>query len=151
MSEQLKTIRELAFIDQIDGNFPYNNRKECLKLIDEALDISSNSVFAIVEEICRIPDEEREQVPFLSLLELLKIIETKLEHPLKTLVLQVARRMVKQEETPGDEAVINMETLKKFPRQYAALNIFYYSSFDESGKLDKAWDSVINEWDNSIV
>ncbi|MES2679033.1 MAG: hypothetical protein V4635_04075 [Bacteroidota bacterium] len=149
MSQQLKTMLELAFIDGVDGNFPYSNRKECLKLIDEAIGISPNCVFAVVEEIGRIPDEEREQVPFLQLTELLKLIEKKFDHPMKATVLKVARRMLNQEETPVEEVVANMEALKKFPRQFAALNIFYYSSFDESGKRDEAWDGVIREWDNA--
>lgn len=148
---KFNAIRELAFIDSIDGNFPYANRKACLTLIDEATEISANALFAIVEEICRIPDEEREQTSFLSLSELLKIAEKKATHPLKSLVFKVANRMLQQDETLVEEAVANIEALKNHPRQYAALNIFYYSSFDESGKLDEAWDAVIKEWDNVII
>jgi len=150
MTQLLKTMRELDFIDRIESGFPYSDRKESLKLIDEAISISSNSVFAVVEEIARIPDEEREQVPFLALTEFLKIIETKFEHPLKVAVLMTARRMLAQEETALDEVITNIQSLKKFPRQFAALNIFYYSSFDESGALDKVWDELIKEWDDSF-
>jgi len=150
MAQQLKTILELEFIDSIDSKFPYRDRKACLKLIDEAISISDNCVFAVVEEVCRIPDEERDAVPFLFLNELLKIIDGKFEHPVKQTVLTIAGRMLKQEETPGSEAVANMESLKQFPRLYAALNILYHSSFDESGMLDKAWDEVIKHWDNAI-
>ncbi len=150
MNTPSKTMRELAFIDGIDGKFPYHDRNECMKLIDEALDISPNCVYAVVEEICRIPDEDRANVPFLFLSDLLKQIENKFEHPLKTKVFETARRMLKEEETPVGEAVKNIESLKKFPRLYSALNIFYYSSFDESGKLDVAWDQVIREWDLDV-
>lgn len=149
MSQQLNTIRELAFIDQIDGNFPYHDSKACAGLIDEALSISPNAVFAVVEEICRIPDEDREVVPFLHLTGLLRIIDQKFEHPLKKVVLMVARRMLELEETPGPEAAANIDSLVNFPRQFAALNIFYYSSFDDSGILDKAWDRVIKAWDDN--
>jgi hypothetical protein len=150
MNAANKTMLELDFIDRIDGAFPYNNRQESLKMIDEALSISANAVFAVIEEIARIPDEERELVPFLSLSDLLNTIEKKFEHPLKPAVLKTARNMLAQVETDVDEAVNNIKSLNKYPRLYAALNIFYYSSFDESGVLDKAWDDVIKEWDNGI-
>jgi hypothetical protein len=141
-------VKELEFIDKIDCNFPYHDHQTCLNLIDEALGISPNSVFAVVEEICRIPDEERENTPFLFLMDLLKTIDRKFEHPLKELVFKVAKRMIKQEETSVEETALNIEQVRPHVRQYAALNIIYYSCFDDEGKLNKAWDSIIREWDN---
>lgn len=147
----MKTLQELEFIDKIDGNFPYHDHAECLRLIDEAIRISPNCVFAVVEEICRIPDEERENTSFLFLNDLIKTIEKKFEHPLKELVFAVAKRMLKQEETPVEEAGKNLEQVRPYPRQYAAMNILYYSCFDDEGKLDKVWDSIIKEWDDSLM
>lgn len=143
----MKILKELEFIDKIDGAFPYENRKECLALIQEALDISPNAVFAVVEEICRIPDEDRAVVPFLSLIDLLKEIDTKFNHPLKEMVLKVAKRMLKEEETPLEETLLNLEEVRKFPRQFACLNIVFYSCHDDEEKRGAAWDSIIKEWD----
>lgn len=147
----MKAIQELEFIDKIDSNFPYHDRAECIKLIDEALSISPNSVFAVVEEICRIPDEERENTSYLFLADLLKTIDKKFEHPLKELVFKIAGRMLKQEETSVEEAGKNLEMVRPYPRQYSAMNILYYSCFDDDGKLDKLWESIIKEWDDSFI
>lgn len=144
----MNLIKELEFIDKIDCNFPYHDHQACLNLIDEGLSISPNSVYAIVEEICRIPDEERENTPFLFLLDVLKTIDKKFQHPLKELVFKIAIRMIKQEETSVEEAALNIEQVRPYVRQYAALNILYYSCFDDEGKLNKIWDSIIREWDN---
>ena len=84
----MNILKELEFIDRIDGNFPYGDRKECIKLMDEAVLISPNASFAVIEEICRIPDEDRALLPFLALLDLLKEIEKRFEHPLKELIVK---------------------------------------------------------------
>jgi len=144
----MNILKELEFIDKIDGAFPYANRKECTQLINEAIQISPNAIFAVVEEICRIPDEDREQIPFLSLIDLLKEIDTKFNHPLKEMILKVANRMVKEQETPLEETLLNLEELRKFPRQFACLNIVFYSCHDDEEKRGEVWDSIIKEWDD---
>lgn len=147
----MKALLELEFIDKIDGAFPYHDPKACSKLIDEAIRISPNSVFAVTEEICRIPDEDRENIPYLFLTGLLKTIDEKFDHPLKPLVLKIAGRMLKQEETTVEEAGKNLEQVRPYPGQYAAMNILYFSCFDDEGKLDKVWDSIIAEWDDVLM
>lgn len=147
----MKALQELEFIDKIDSNFPYHDHAQCLKLIDEAISISPNAVFAVVEEICRIPDEDRENTSFLFLNDLLKTIDKKFEHPLKDLVFKIAKRMLQQEETPVEEAALNLERVRKYPMQYSAMNILYYSCFDDEGKLDQVWDSIIKEWDDALM
>jgi hypothetical protein len=146
----MNILKELEFIDNLDGKFPYENRNDCVKLIDEAISISPNALYAIVEEIARIPDEDREIIPFLSLLDLLKAIDTKFNHPLKKMILKVASNMVKGQETSLEETLLNLEEVRKFPRLFSALNIVYYSCFGDEKKLNAAWDNIIKEWDNSL-
>lgn len=147
----MNILKELEFIDKIDGNFPYGNFKDCLKLIDEAISISPNSVFAVVEEICRIPDEDRITVAFLALKNLLNEVEKKFKHPLKEMVLKIANRMLAEQETTLEETLINLELVRKFPRQFASLNIIYYSCHGDEKKLNDSWNSIIKEWDSLNV
>ena len=143
----MNILKELEFIDSIDGNFPYGDRATCLKLIDEAISISPHAVYAVIEEIARIPDEDRVVIPFLSLIDLLKIIDTKFNHPLKNRIITVATNMVKEKETPLEETLLNLEEVRKFPRLFSALNIIFYSCFGDEKKLNATWDSIIKEWD----
>jgi hypothetical protein len=143
----MNILKELEFIDSIDGHFPYQDRAACLKLIEEAIVISPNAVYAVIEEIARIPDEDREIIPFLSLIDLLKIIDAKFNHPLKNKIIAVATNMVKEKETPLEETLLNLEEVRKFPRLFSALNIIFYSCFGDEKKLNAAWDSIIKEWD----
>lgn len=139
---------EIRFIDAIDCNFPYWNKNECLLLIDEAIAILPNAVYTVIEEICRIPVSERENVSPIFLHELLNIISEKFEHPLKEPVIEVARLMVDNKDITVKEAIILMENIRKYPGQYAALSILYFSCDDNRGKLEELYDSILKEWNN---
>ena len=61
------------FIDRIDCNFPYHDKKESIRLIEESATFSTNATFTVIEEICRIPNNERKTTPPKILLELLNL------------------------------------------------------------------------------
>ncbi len=63
--------KEIKFIDSIDCNVPYHDKEKCLRLIDEAAEISVNAVFSVTEEICRVPVSERDKIELSYLLDLL--------------------------------------------------------------------------------
>jgi hypothetical protein len=44
----MNILKELEFIDRIDGNFPYGDRKECIKLMDEAVLISPRALLKMI-------------------------------------------------------------------------------------------------------
>jgi hypothetical protein len=140
----MESLKELEFIDKIEDNFPFENYVESVKLIDEAIKISPNSVFAVVEEICKAADEEG--LPEEALINLLKNIDKKLEHPLRKLILETAQNIILQEELSIDETIANMELVREHPQQYAALSIIYFSVDDEDGKLENVWNSITTEW-----
>lgn len=123
----MTTEAEIFFINRIGCSFPYHDKKSCLKLIEEAATLSTNAMFYIIEEICRIPTSEREHVATDFLLDLLSIIRTKFNHPLKEMVLETACKIVKGQRLAVDEVIIKMETIKNYKKQYAALSILYFS------------------------
>ena len=72
--------KDNIFIDKIDCSFPFQDAKLCFDLIDEASLLSQHSMFKVIEEICRIRDDERESVSIEFLRELLETINSKFKH-----------------------------------------------------------------------
>ncbi len=140
----MEALKELEFIDKIEDNFPFDNYLESVKLINEAIAISPNSVFAVIEEICKIAGEE--VVDDETLISLLKHIDKKFEHPLRKLMLETAQDIILQEKITVNGVLESMEMVRKYPQQYAALNILVFSTEDKNGKLEKLWNEITTEW-----
>lgn len=140
----MDALKELEFINKIEDSFPFENYLHCLKLIDEAVLISPNSVFAVIEEITKIAGGD--SVSEETLINLLKHIDKKFEHPLRKLLLETAQNIILQEEITIEETIGNMELVRKYPRQYAALSTLYFSTPDKDGQLEKTWNSITDEW-----
>lgn len=137
---------EIQFLDKIDCNFPYQDRQESLRLIEQASTLSTNALFSIIEELCRIPESERENVSTGVLLDLLTLTANKINHPLKGLILETADKMIRRQELTVDDVILKMQTVQKYPRQFAALSIMYFSCDDKDEKLEPIWDNINNEW-----
>lgn len=130
-------MTEKDFLELIDCAFPYDNKERCIELIDQSLSISPNAVFAVVEEICRVPVSKRQNVSEAFLLELLNVIDNKFEHPIKNLMLEVARVLIKRGEISVDDAILKMEEIVKYQNTFSARSILYFSCDDTEGKLEK--------------
>ncbi len=143
----MEALKELEFINKIEDSFPFENYLHCLKLIDEAITISPNSVFAVIDEIAKTAGGD--SVSEETLINLLKHIDKKFEHPLRKLLLETAQSIILQEEISIKETIANMELVRKYPRQYAALSTLYFSTTDKDGQLEKVWNSITDEWNKN--
>ena len=92
--------------------------------------MSSNAIFTVIEELCRIPYSQRSEVSNEILLDLLTLASNKFDHPLKQMITEIARKMIIEEDLTVDEAIEKMRIVGKFPGQYAALSIVYSSCDD---------------------
>lgn len=142
----MKDNAEAIFINRIDCRFPYNDKSTCISLINEAAALSTNAMFFIVEELCRIPSSEKNNVTTERLLDLLGQVEEKFEHPLKEIILETAHKMLNGQTLTTEEVISKMEILKKYNGQYAALNILYFSSLDNWETLDTLMESITSAW-----
>lgn len=97
---------EIQFLDKIDCNFPYHDRQESLRLIEQASTLSTNALFSVVEELCRIPESERPNVPNEPLLDLLALTAAKINHPLKGLIIETAGKMIQRQELTVDDVIL---------------------------------------------
>ena len=143
----MEALKELEFINKIEDSFPFENYLHCLKLIDEAISISSNSVFAVIDEIAKMAGSD--SVSDETLVNLLKHIDKKFEHPLRKLLLETAQNIIFGEKVSIKVAIANMEKVRKHPKQYAALSTLYFSAPDKDGQLEKVWNSITDEWNKN--
>lgn len=137
---------EILFLDKIDCNFPYNDKLESLSLIDEAAALSTNALFSVIEELCRIPESKKANVSTSTLLDLLKSTSGKLTHPIKEMIVDVANKMIRDQGLKVDEVILKMREVQKYPKQFAALNILYFSCDDHEEKLESIWHEITREW-----
>lgn len=137
---------EIQFLDKIDCNFPYQDREESLRLIELASTLSTNALFSIVEELCRISEPERPDVSTETLLDLLTLTANRINHPLKGLIVETADKMIRREELTVDDVILKMQKVQMYPGQSAALSILYFSCDDKDEKLEPIWDNIISEW-----
>lgn len=142
----MEALKELEFIDRIEDNFPIENYLHCVKIIDEAITISPNSVFAVIEEICK--NAATDAVHEETLINLLKHIDKKFEHPLRKLLLETAQNVILDDNVSMEETIANMEKVRSYPGQYSALSVIYFSIEDVDGKLEKIWESITAEWND---
>ncbi|MCI1267838.1 MAG: hypothetical protein LKG19_14780 [Saprospiraceae bacterium] len=137
---------ELKFLDKIDCKFPYQDRYNCIKLIKEAASLSSNSTFAVIEELCRIPVSEKRKVKSEYLLDLLAQTSKEFDHPLKEMILNVASQMIQGKTLPVEEVISKMEIVKEYHGQFCALNILYFSCDDINGKMEPLNENIRAKW-----
>lgn len=137
---------EIQFLDKIDCNFPYTDRQESERLVEQAATLSTNALFSVVEELCRIPESDRSSVSNETLLDLLTLTASKLNHPLKNIIIDTADKMIRRQELTVDEAMLRMKTVQQYPGQFAALSILYFSCDDKEERLDPIWDSIRVQW-----
>ena len=145
------TEKEIEFLDKIDCNFPYLDRKKCVNIINEANSISSNATFSVIDEICRIPQSERAKVSNETLFELLYLLKSSFKHPLKSIIIETAKKIINNELLEIENVILAMNKIREFKGQYAALSILYFSCDDEEGKLEIIWNEIINEWNFNVA
>src|SRR5574337_331624 len=137
---------ESISLDKIDCNFPYHDRQESLKLIDEASKLSPNALFGVIEELCRIPQSEKAGISATELLDLLTLTGEKINHPLKKLIWDIAEKMINSRELTVEEAISGMKSVSEYPGQFAALSIVYFSCDDKDQKLESLWEEICQNW-----
>lgn len=136
---------EADFIGSIDCRFPYSDTASALSLIEEGCEISGNAAFMVVHELTRLPVSA--SVDDATRLLLLDELEARLTHPLKGVVLDVARRMVRGESLPFEECCAVLNQIAAHPGEYNALGLVYFSC-EESGMvaIDAVYNRILDGW-----
>jgi hypothetical protein len=81
-----------------------------------------------------------------TLVDLLAITANQLNHPLKELIVDTADKMIRSQELTVEDVILKMQIVQKYPGQFAALSILYFSCDDKDGKMEPIWKNIISEW-----
>ncbi len=139
---------EAEFIEAIDGRFPYGDERLALELIDEGCAISANAAYMVVHELARRPHGNK--AADARCLQLLDLVDARLAHPVKDLVLGVARRMVRRERVPLDECAAIMREVGMYRDQCNALAVVYLACDDDQMEtVERLYADVIAAWKRS--
>lgn len=141
----MSTEREIEFIESIDACFPYENKTEWMKIIDEGILLSDNASFMILHEICRAPNEISPNL----LLEIFSYWNSKYFHPLKECISSAAIPIIHSKEIPVEESAQIMNEVRKYSNLYTALSISYFACDDVEEKLDDLYNEITDEWKTS--
>lgn len=135
----MRTERE--FLEAIDCRFPFGNRIQAERLIEEGCGLSFNAAFALVDEISRPP---RSAVASVELrLDLLGRVFDRLQHPLVAVIRPLAERLVAGGKATVEEALAIMRRVAEHPGQYAALSVACFSADDDTAGVVDQEDSLI--------
>ncbi|WP_425407823.1 hypothetical protein [Hyphococcus sp.] len=137
-------MNEAEFDALIDCKFPYNDAKECMRLINLAAKISPEASFMVLHEICRPPKDAT--VLNIRLSELLTEWRKTVTHPLRDRMFECAQYLIGGGWATVDFALQLIREIEKFPGQYSALNIAYFCCDDESGKIENEYERIRSAW-----
>lgn len=135
---------ETEFVSLIDCRFPYHDRAESQRLLVLGCSISSNAAFMVVEELARVPASVT--VAPDRLLDLLEEVNTRLEHPIKELVIDVAKRFINGDRLSLSEARDAMREVAVFRNQFCALNVIYFAADEPWEEVDSLYDEITGRW-----
>jgi hypothetical protein len=135
---------EALFAAKFDCRFPYLEKAAAKAVIDEGWKLSADAAFGVLHEICRKPRYAK--VTRKRQLELIDEWLAGGSHPLQDWIAQCARALVEKRHLPWQQAVSVMEAVASYPRQYAALNIAYFS-----GDCDGEGDAHLQAAHNRIT
>jgi hypothetical protein len=139
---------EAQFIEAIDCRFPYADERHALELIDEGCAISANAAYMVVHELARRPHGNK--LADSTCLKLLDLVDARFTHPVKDLVLGVARRMVQRERVPLEECAAIMRDVGRHRDQYNALAVVYFACEDDQMEtVERLHDDIIAAWRRS--
>lgn len=139
-------LPEDALIRDVDAGFPYDDPDAATAIIKRAVAISSNAAFTIPYELAVRPRSAQVEVDRETVLLLLQIWDKLFRHPLKALVRSFAELMIRGQDIPEAHALAALETVRKHPGEYQAMNVLYFSQRGSSRAVDAAYDAICAEW-----
>ncbi len=138
-------MNEQEFIESIDFNFPYEDERKSVSLIELAREISSNAAFMVLHEIVRAPQEISSEAREA----LYKRWLNEFSHALLPAVCEAAEAMLSGKELSVGRALELMGRLANENGQYNALSIIYFSCDDQEGKVDSLYSQIVEQWQSA--
>jgi hypothetical protein len=144
---------DAAFVDSIDGKFPYNDPAQATATIAQGWSISLNAAFCVLHEICRPGrgvDVRRQR-----LVELLSEWQSGPEHDLKVPLATCASTLIDGVSLPRRQVSLILDQIAQYDAQRAALSIAYFTSDcdapEDDRALNDAYERIRREWERKGV
>jgi hypothetical protein len=137
---------EKAYLDEIDGCFPYKDWGRCVGLIDRGIVISPNAAFGALHEICR-PGASADASP-LFLMSLLDYWRSRFKHPAADFIAEAASSLIRGHGLTAEDVIAKMRILAPYRAQYAALSILYFSCADPDESVERIDAEIRNSWND---
>ncbi|MCK6459029.1 MAG: hypothetical protein L6Q95_03955 [Planctomycetes bacterium] len=141
---------EAEFINEIDCQFPYFDRERALALASAACSISANAAFAVLFEVCNLPESAKAEADPEIRAAVLRRIETLLSHPLARVILPLAEGVLEGKPASVSERIDAMRRVAAFPGQYCALQVALYAADREEpwdDEADRVYDEIVASWE----
>lgn len=138
--------KEKIFVSKYDFVLPFADLKLCKSIVDEAVNISSNSVFFILEKIARQESNQKERK------ELLNYVNSVFNYGLNDLIFPFVKGMVEGKRFKRQKILEGFKQIKEYENEYSALNILYFSySGTNMNYIDNEYNKVIKKWKGTNV
>jgi hypothetical protein len=137
-------MNEIEFIESIDACFPYDDEEKWKQVIKQGAQISDNTSFMVLHEICRAPRSKK--ISSKKLLLILREWELAFDHPVKNLVVEAGKAIIDNTYIKNEKAIRFMEKISKYKGMYNALSIVYFSCEDSNEQVDKIYDKIVSSW-----
>ena len=139
---------EAEFLAAIDCRFPYDDQSTAHALIEEGCAISADAAFMVVHELARRP--RGATTSDATCLALLECFDEQFSHPIKSNVLDVARRMVRRQSVACDELRAVMHAIAQYPGQYNALGLVSFAAEDDCMEaIEAMYNDIVRAWEQS--
>lgn len=137
-------MNEKEFIESIDACFPYENERKWRELIDEGIQISDNSSFMVLHEICCAPVEVSKDTRY----KMLSVWKNKYTHPVRDLALESGTAIIEERDISIEKALSSLKQISKFNGLYNAFAIVCFSCDDVEDKADDLFEEIVRSWKN---
>jgi hypothetical protein len=98
----------------------------------------------VIHELCRPPRSVK--LPEAQARRILLHLRKRFKHPLLLALMPVIESHIQGKNLPVSRAAYFMRQVARYPGQYNALSICYFSADDKGGVLEPVYENVIRAW-----
>jgi hypothetical protein len=137
-------MTEVDFVGEIDCRFPYQAPIRWRRLSAQAARVSPNAAFMVFHEVCRVPRSVK--LDKAQAEEILRHLGQRFRHPLVRVIHPAVHAHISGKSLSESRASALMRKVARYPNQFNALAVCYFSADDVSGALDRAYNRIVQEW-----
>ena len=140
-------MNESEFISSIDAKFPYQNEEEAKRITNLGTSISPNAAFMVLHEIWIPPSSAN--APPEWLISMANYWLQVVHHSLATVIHKITVDRIRGKRLQIAQAAVLFDEVAKFPHQYNALNIVYFSCGEFDDFSEQKYITIVQGWQSA--